>query len=274
MIYRNGKKIGALFRNGNSVSKAFRNGKLVWQKDEPEAKWVKSITVALPQWSSGRKNRVVWESILRSLSRTTSGYFLDVTIKGIGVRLLGAGSNYEGTLGSSTSTNVKITMPSNLTITTDDVHVGQSLSFAAKLPSVTKSPSSKSSSDSYKTRAAYKFANAPFMTGSKLVITYTSASSLQIPNLTVYGNCRGDATNGKPYVAKSTTGKRSSADQTFTITYSGTDYDTIVTQSVPGDKCFACYVQAERTKSIKKAVLTSPASTPKLTLKITSIETY
>ena len=159
MIYRNGKKMGAVFRNGKATSQLFRDGKLVWQKAKPEAKRVKSIKVSLPSW--GTVGRIEWESILRAVPSDINGYYLDVMINGLGARLRGAGGRYAGVLKGNV-----IELPSNMFITTDELYAGMELSFESKLPSVTSEPTYKKSNSSYQSDAFYQFENAPFVNGS------------------------------------------------------------------------------------------------------------
>lgn len=190
MIYRNGKKMGAVFRNGKAISKIFRDGKLVWQKAKPEAKRVKSIKVSLPSW--GTVERIEWESILRAVPSDINGYYLDVTINGLGVRLRGAGGRYAGVLNDNV-----IELPSNMFITTDELYAGMELSFESKLPSITSEPTYKHSNSSYKKDAFYQFENAPFLNGSVFKANVTS-SILKRPTWELKANLTGVNTELAP----------------------------------------------------------------------------
>ena len=232
MIYRNGKKVGAIFRNGQAISKVFRNGNLVWQKDSAEAKRIKSISVTLPEW--GTVKRAEWESVLRALPEGIRGYSLVAVIRGVAVRLLGYGATPAGELAGDT-----ITLPSNLYISSNDVHVGQSVSFVAKVPSVTSEPTYQHSNDSFKSYGFFLFKTAPFLPGSKLTVSLTPQKSSS--SWTIEGSCgqarpEDLATGKNSYVVKTSgsySAPTSSTPEQLTkeVTYSGEDYVKMVTHN-------------------------------------------
>ena len=264
MIYRNGKKIKAIFRNGKSISKIFRNGELVWQKDKPEAKRVKSIRVSLPLW--GTPERIEWESIFRAVPKDISGYYLDVTIKGIGVRLLGAGGRYAGSIDGNT-----IELPSNLLVTTDELYSGLELSFAAKLPSVTREPTLKSSTSSYKSNAFYQFGDAPFVDGSTFKASVkTSAFGFHKMTWSV----KADITGAFTEIAPAVTNKGSATS--ISIEYKDKDFRTMAQYGA--DTWMTCtpsfYVKLSPEGKISKPTLVSPACDLSYRMKIVSVKTY
>ena len=263
MIYRNGKKIKAIFRNGKSISKIFRNGELVWQKDKPEAKRVKSIRVSLPLW--GTPERIEWESIFRAVPKDISGYYLDVTIKGVGVRLRGVGGRYTGSIDGNT-----IELPSNLLVTTDELYSGLELSFAAKLPSVTSEPTLKSSNSSYKSDAFYQFEDAPFVEGSTFKVSVPTASIYKT-TWAVKANITGVYTELSPAVTSN--GNTTSG---ISIEYKDKDFRTMAQYGTSTWMTFnpSFYVKLKRSLKISKPTLVSPACNISHRMKIVSVETY
>jgi hypothetical protein len=263
MIYRNGKKIKAIFRNGKAISKIFRDGKLVWQKAKPEAKRVKSIKVSLPLW--GTVERIEWESILRAVPSDINGYYLDVTINGLGVRLRGAGGRYTGVL----SDNV-IELPSSMFITTDELYAGMELTFDSKLPSVTSEPTYKKSNSSYKKDAFYQFENAPFVNGSVFKANVTG-SVLQKPKWELKANLTGVLTGIAP--ASTITGSiigglwMEYKHKAFeTMARFGTDTWMVLKPSF--------HIKLSPSGKISKPTLVSPACNLTHRMKIISVETY
>lgn len=263
MIYRNGKKMGAVFRNGKATSQLFRDGKLVWQKAKPEAKRVKSIKVSLPLW--GTIERIEWESILRAVPSDINGYYLDVTINGLGVRLRGAGGRHTGVL----SDNI-IELPSNMFITTDELYAGMELTFDSKLPSVTSEPTYKKSNSSYKQDAFYQFENAPFVNGSVFKANVTG-SVLKKTTWTLKANLTGVLPNTAP--ASTLTGSiigglwMEYKYKAFeTMAQFGTDTWMVLKPSF--------YIKLSTAGKISKPTLVSPACNLTHRMKIISVETY
>jgi hypothetical protein len=263
MIYRNGKKIKAIFRNGKAISKIFRNGELIWQKDKPEAKRVKSIRVSLPLW--GTPERIEWESIFRAVPKDISGYYLDVTLKGVGVRLRGAGGRYTGTIDGNI-----IELPSNLLITTDELYSGLELSFEAKLPSVTSEPTYKKSNSSYQSDAFYQFEDAPFVDGSKFEVTIPTARLFKT-TWEVKANITGVNTELAP--AKVSSGNTTSG---IYVEYKDKDFRTMAQYGTATWMTFnpSFYVKLKKAMKITKPTLVSPACHLSHRMKIISVETY
>lgn len=263
MIYRNGKKMGALFLNGKATSQLFRDGKLVWQKAKPEAKRVKSIKVALPEW--GTPERIEWESILRAVPADIRNYYLDAMVKGIGVRLRGYGGQHAGKLSGET-----IVLPDSLEVTTDDVYVGQVVSFVAKLPAVTSTPTYKHSTSSYKKDAFYQFENAPFLNGSVFKADVTG-SVLKRPTWELKADLTGANASLAP--AHTITGTvlgglwMEYKDQAFrTMAKGGTAFWKTLKPSF--------YITLSASGKISNPTLTSPESRLTFKFKIKQIETY
>ena len=273
MIYRNGKKIGAIFRNGKAISKIFRNGKLVWQKAKPETKRVKSITVSIPAW--GTVERVEWESIFRAVPEGISNYYLDVTINGVGVRLRGSGGRYKSILAqSSGGSSLEIAMPENIFLTTDDLYVGQALSFSAKVPAVTSDYTMKSSSSSYRTDATYEFENAPFFPGSSINVELKISRLYASRGLkwTIKGSLiSGTFAEITPSITKSGSGGKSAK-----VVYTGDDYKAMATYEMATWMAVrpSFYITRSTGGTIGKVTLQSPESKLSYKFKITSIETY
>jgi hypothetical protein len=266
MIYRNGKKIKAIFRNGKAISKIFRNGELIWQKDKPEAKRVKSIRVSLPLW--GTPERIEWESILRAVPSDINGYYLDVTINGSGVRLRGAGGRHAGVL----SDNV-IELPSSVFVTTDELYAGMELSFESKLPSVTSEPTYKKSDSSYRIGGRYEFEKAPFVRGSSLRVSlptgFLGGSKVA---WTVYSNLlSADTAKEEPAVTKSGRDK-----STAEVVYSGDDYKAMASFGTATSEAFCPSFHVNRSEGgkIGNVTLKTPACSISLRMKIISVETY
>lgn len=263
MIYRNGKKIGAIFRNGKAIGKIFRNGKLVWQKAKPEAKRVKSIKVSLPLW--GTVERIEWESILRAVPSDINGYYLDVAINGLGVRLRGVGGRYTGVL----SDNV-IELPVNMFITTDELYAGMELSFESKLPSVTSEPTYKKSNSSYQNDAFYQFENAPFVDGSKFEVTIPTARLFKT-TWEVKANITGVNTELSP--AKVSSGNTTSG---VYVEYKDKDFRTMAQYGTGTWMTFnpSFYIKLKKSMKLTKPTLVSPACNLTHRMKIISVETY
>lgn len=269
MIYRNGKKISAIFRNGKAISKIFRDGKLIWQKDKPEAKRVKSIKVSLPSW--GTVERVEWESILRAVPRDINGYYLDVTINGLGVRLRGNGGRYVGEVEGDI-----IHMPDNLFVTTDDLYVGQVLSFSAKTPSVTSSPTNVRRGSTY---AYYEFSDAPFFNGSKFAVTASITGGIATLNRFVSYTLEASLVNSTlanedPSVRSKGSFKRSLS---LSKVYEDDNFEKMATYQtnlfMQLNPSFHFVISSDGSIS-KSATLTSPACDLYHKCKITRIETY
>lgn len=263
MIYRNGKKMGAVFRNGKATSQLFRDGKLVWQKAKPEAKRVKSIKVSLPSW--GTVGRIEWESILRAVPSDINGYYLDVMINGLGARLRGAGGRYAGVLKGNV-----IELPSNMFITTDKLYAGMELSFESKLPSVTSEPTYKHSLDSYRSQAFYQFANAPFLNGS-VFKAYVNGRVLGHPTWELKADLTGANTTVAP--VHTITGRVSGGlmveykDQAFeAMAKGGTAFWQTLKPSF--------YITLSASGTISNPTLVSPACNLTHRMKIISVETY
>ena len=263
MIYRNGKKIKAIFRNGKAISKIFRNGELIWQKAKPEAKRVKSIKVSLPLW--GTVERIEWESILRAVPSDINGYYLDVTINGLGVRLRGAGGRYAGIL----SDNV-IELPSSMFITTDELYAGMELSFESKLPSVTSEPTYKKSNSSYQSDAFYQFEDAPFVDGSKFEVTIPTARLFKT-TWEVKANITGVYTELSPAVTSN--GNTTSG---ISVEYKDKDFRTMAQYGTDTWMTFnpSFYIKLKKSMKLTKPTLVSPACHLSHRMKIISVETY
>lgn len=267
MIYRNGQKIGAVFRNGPAISQGFRNGSLVWQKAKPEAKRVKAITVSLPEW--GTVERVEWESILRAVPDAIRNYYLDALVKGVGIRLRGSGGTNVGTLSGE-----KIVLPDNFIVTTDDVYVGQTVSFVAKVPAVTSDYTRKSSSSSYRTDATYEFENAPFFLGSSLNVELKTSRFIASSGLkwTIKGSLiNGTFAEISPSVTKSGSGGKSAK-----VVYTGDDYKAMATHGIATWMTVrpSFYITRSSGGTIGKVTLQSPESRLSYKFKIKKIETY
>ena len=267
MIYRNGKKIGAIFRNGQSIGKIFRNGKLVWQKDKPASKRVKSIEVSLPMW--GTTERIEWESILRAVPKDIRNYYLDAMIKGIGVRVRGYGGQHVAEISGE-----RIVLPESLEVTTDDLYVGQVVSFVARTPAVTSEPTSKYSSNSYKTSATYVFDDAPFLPGSSLHVEFKMSSILLLSKLKwqVEG-CLNGATmvDVAPAVTKS-----GGAALVADVVYEGDDYKAMASYGTGTWMTLTPSFIVTRNSGgkIGKVTLNTPESRLTYKFKIKKIETY
>ncbi len=270
MIYRNGKKIGAVFRNSKAMSQVFRNGKLVYQKAKPEAKRVKSITVSLPAW--GTVGRVEWESVLRAVPESISNYYLDVAINGVGVRLRGSGGRYKSVMEQGSS--LKINMPDNMFITTDELYVGQVLSFSAKVPSVTSKPTYIFSNNSYALSAFFQFENAPFFNGSKFTCSIGVNQLSGSATYTLNANLSGAFNDVSPAV-KSV----GSFSNTFSLgkEYKDSEFQKMATYGLATWLTLIPSFSMNISKGghiSKAATLTSPACTLSFKYKIISIETY
>lgn len=267
MIYRNGKRIGAIFRNGQSIGKIFRNGKLVWQKDKPVSKRIKSITVALPEW--GTVGRIEWESILRAVTADARNYYLDATIRGVGVRVRGYGGNHVAEMSGE-----RIALPESLKVTTDDLYVGQVVSFVARTPAVTSEPTYKRSNSSYQTSAMYEFATAPFLPGSSICVKFKQSplhASKPI-KWTIKGNLNGvNMADIAPAVTTSGSGGTSAE-----VVYADKDYTAMATYGTGTWLTLnpSFIVTRNAGGLISKVTLQSPESRLTYKFKIKKIETY
>lgn len=268
MIYRNGKKISAIFRNGKAISKIFRDGKLVWQKAKPEAKRVKAIKVSLPSW--GTVERIEWESTLRAVPRDINGYYLDVMINGLGVRLRGNGGRYASEVEGDT-----IYIPDNLFVTTDDLYVGQVLSFSAKTPSVTSSPTRVTKGSTY---VDYEFSDAPFLNGSEFSTTarINSISFINRSQAYTLGASLIDTTMA---AASPSVLSKGSFVRTLALSkvYKDGDFEKMVTNQIAQffvvNPSFRLKISKYASIS-KNATLTAPACDFNYKCKISRIETY
>lgn len=270
MIYRNGKKIGAIFRNGQSIGKIFRNGKLVWQKAKPVTKRVKSITVALPDW--GTPERIEWESILRAVPANIRNFYLDALVNGIGVRLRGYGGQHVGELSGET-----VVLPDSLEVTTDDVYVGQVVSFVAKVPAVTSEPTFKSSSDSFRTSATYEFENAPFFPGSSIRVEQKLPSGLagQLAG-NIKWKIKGSLVNGTFATMSPSVESSGSGGQSAVVVYTGAGYKAMATYGMATWMTVkpSFHITRSSVGKIGKVTLQSPESRLTYKFKIKRIETY
>ena len=269
MIYRNGKKMGAVFRNGKATSQLFRNGKLVWQKAKPVAKRVKSITVSVPAW--GTVERIELESIFRAVPENISNYYLDVTLNGVGVRLRGSGGRYKSIIENApTSSKLEIVVPDNLFLATDDVYVGQSLTFSAKVPSVTSEPTYKNSNSSYKQDAFYQFENAAFVNGS----VFKANVSGSVLSKTTW-ELKANLTGVLPSVAAASTLTGSIIGGLF-MEYKDKAFETMARFGTETWMVLkpSFYIKLSSTGKISEPTLVSPACNFTHSMKIISVETY
>ena len=104
---------------------------------------------------------------LRAIPDSITGYYIDALVAGVGVRLRGGGGRYKAEVKDG-----EIVIPSNLLINDEDVYVGMNVKITAKFPATSKTYTSRSSTDSYRTNATYLFADAPFVEGSSVVLSY------------------------------------------------------------------------------------------------------
>lgn len=262
MIYRNGKKISALFRNGKDIKQAFRNGKLVWQKARPEegTKRVKSITISIPAW--GNVERIYWLSAFRAINEKQIGCYVDALISGVGIRLDGNGGKYKGEVSGR-----EIIFPSNLLVNTEDVYVGMNVKVTAKYPSITQKSSSKSSTRAY-------FHGAALIPASSITLKRNS-----VPALTsirgVRANVYSTLTGSVSPTAKALFKTAKSTKTTYSFKYSSQDIKTMETYrgtSTVFEPSF--YVDFSHDARFKDITLTIPAWTHTFNLKITKITTY
>lgn len=272
MIYRNGKKIGAIFRNGQSIGKIFRNGQLVWQKDNPALKRIKSIAVSIPAW--GTVGRVEWESILRAVSPDVRNSYLDCIVKGVAMRLRGNGGTYKAgmeIISSLTgSAKLVITLPENVDISSDLIAVGQELSFVAKIPAVTHTPTYVYSNNSYTTSAFYQFEGAPFLSGSTFAVKVTARGS---SSYELNADLTGAFTTSSPAVRSTGT---ASYLATVSKEYKDAEFEKMAKYSTSTYKKLlpSFYLSVSGAYSIKQeATLTTPACTLSRKYKILTIET-
>lgn len=267
MIYLNGKKISAIFRNGQSIGKIFRNGELVWQKAKPEAKRVKSISLSLPMW--GTPERIEWESILRAVPKDISNYYLDVMVKGVGVRLRGYGGKHVAELSGEV-----IELPESLEVTAEDVYAGQVVTVIAKVPAVMSEPTYKYSDNSFQTSATYEFADAPFLPGSSLRVELKTSNIVSLPKLNwhIDGCLNGSTMAGiAPAVTKS-----GGASSSVEVVYTGDDYKAMTSYGTDTWMTLtpAFYIKRSSGGKIGKVTLQSPECRLTYKFKIKKIETY
>ena len=273
MIYRNGKKIGAVFRNGKATSQLFRNSKLVWQKGAGEAQRIKSVAVSLPKW--GTVERAKWESVLRALPADIRNYSLVAVIRGVPVRLRGVGVTPTGELDGGT-----ITLPSNIYIDSSDVQVGQAVTFTAKVPAVTSEPTYQHSNDSFQSYGYFMFKTAPFLPGSKLIVKLKPKRSFAVrASWTISASC--GVTTGGSYAVQ-TSGAYSAnlanilPQLTHEVVYSDEDYKKMVTHNTSFWQVMEpnFEIDASGILQIGPVTLESPESELSFKLKIRKIETY
>lgn len=171
MIYSNGKKIGALYINGKKIDKAYQNGKLVWQQKR-EVKRVTEIYLDLPDWPS--MQRLYLESSIKSVGANSSNGYIDFNIAGRNVRARGAGGAFRGELdrhvdySRSGKNTWKLTLPSNLLLTTEDLAIGDKLTLQINAPAVTDEPFYIDSANFSKGFAIFE--ESPFLPNSKLIL--------------------------------------------------------------------------------------------------------
>ena len=262
--------MGAVFLNGKATSQLFRDGKLVWQKDKPVAKRVKSITVALPEW--GTVERIEWESILRAVPADIRNFYLDALVNGIGVRLRGYGGQHVGELSGET-----VVLPDSLEVTTDDVYVGQVVSFVAKVPAVTSEPTLKSSKDSFKTSATYEFENAPFFPGSSIIFTQKLPSGLASGLAgKIKWTIRGSLVSGTFAKISPSVERSGGGGQTAVVAYTGAAYKAMATYGIATWMTVrpSFHITRSGVGKIGNVTLRSPESRLTYKFKIKRIETY
>jgi hypothetical protein len=219
--------------------------------------------------------RAKWESILRAVPEDISNYYLDVTINGIGVRLRGSSGRYSGKVEGA-----RVYIPDNLFVTTDDLNVGQVLSFSAKVPAVTSEPTYQHSNDSFQSYGYFMFKTAPFLPGSKLIVKLTPKRSFAVrASWTISASC--GVTTGGSYAVQ-TSGAYSAnlannlSQLTREVAYSDEDYKKMVTHNTSFwqvmEPNFA--IDASGILQIGPVTLYSPEGEYAYKFKITRIETY
>lgn len=266
MLYKGNDKIGKVYLGDTAIGKIYFGNELVYQKEKPAPKRVKSITVAVPAW--GSTERVWLESISRAVKDTSSGYYLDVTIGGVGFRLLGGGGNRRATLSRGT-----ITLPDNVVISESDVSEGQGLTFSSKMPSITTPATYKYSNDSYTKYAYYEFAGAPFIPNSKIktrVAAKRIASELTLKTK-LHGGTWTETTGIKD-------GAFVTSSMPFTErVYTEEDFVTLSSAGMSYWKELKLTFQIEATNEMRidsVPTLVTPEASHKFTLKVTKIETF
>lgn len=259
-------KIGKVYLGDTAIGKIYLGDELVYQKEKPTPKRVKSITVAVPAW--GSTERVWLESISRAVKDTSNGYYLDVTIGGVGFRLLGGGGNKRATLSGGT-----ITLPDNVVISESDISEGQGLTFSSKIPSTTTPATYKYSTDSYTKHAYYEFAGAPFIPNSKIKIKVAAkriASELTLKTK-LHGGTWAESTGIKDVVFVTSAMLFKERD------YKEEDFITLSSAGMSYWKQLKPTFQVEATNDMRidsAPTLVTPEASHKFTLKVTKIETF
>lgn len=270
MLYMGNEKIGKVYLGDTAIGKIYLGDKLVYQKEKPAPKRVKSVTISLPAW--GNAERVWWESVPRAVKDTSSGYYLDITIGGVGFRLRGKGGSKRATL-SVGSTTAKITLPDNVVITDDKVYSGMSLSLTTKMPSTTTPTTHKNSTDSYTKHAYYEFAGAPFIPNSKIkikVLAKRIASELTLKTK-LHGGTWAESTGIKDVVFVT------SAMLFKERVYKEEDFITLSSAGMSYWKELKPTFQVEATNDMRidsAPTLVTPEATHKFTMKVTKVETF
>lgn len=279
MIYRDGNKISAVYHNGKPISKIFRDGKLVWQKNTLVGKRVKSITVNLPAWKT--MERQYWQAGIWLVGTSTSGYYIDVSVKGRGIRLRGAGGSLRGSISGS-----KFVIPEGAALTTDDISVGSTVQVTIKSPSKTYNASYLAIDGGYR----YVFTSTTAVVdGTKLRIKTTLSGGTSVHGIVVkWGMSLRSMSNNNPDILNNsytnangynivnveltspTVTRDWALTQANVITMLGkvsnisSYYPTAIFQRIGGPSTIASAT----------ASLITPAFTKTLTLPITAIETY
>lgn len=273
MIYRDGNKISAVYHNGKPISKIFRDGKLVWQKNTLVGKRVKSITVRLPAW--GTMEYQYWQAGLWLVGTSTSGYYIDASVKGRGIRLRGAGGSLKGSISGS-----KFVIPEEAALTTDDISVGNTVQVTIKSPSKTYAATVTQSGYN---RLMTFAANTAVVDGSKMRvnITYTTTmnatlrmtwgmSLREVAKIdgTVFSDIRYGGTYGHY-----TTTTQGNQDWTFSQTDILSMLGKVSSVSKYKPQSYSSFNKIATISSYSASLIT-PAFTKTITLPITAIETY
>jgi hypothetical protein len=272
MLYKGNNKIGKVYLGDTSIGKIYLGDELVYQKEKPAPKRVKSVTISLPAW--GNAERVWWESVPRAVKDTSSGYYLDITIGGVGFRLRGKGGSKRATL-SVSSTTAKITLPDNVVITEDKVYSGMSLSLTTKMPPTTSKATYTSSNDSYKKHATFWFDNAPFIPGTKLKGHVTRR---RIGDTATSVTIEASLTGGFPNtpVIKSTHAL-SDGTRFEEKSYNASEFQKLATHGVSYLVTFAplfIFTTNGNATIGKDPTLVTPEATHKFSMKVTKVETF
>lgn len=279
MIYRDGNKISAVYHNGKPISKIFRDGKLVWQKNTLVGKRVKSITVSLPAWKT--MERQYWQAGIWLVGTSTSGYYIDVSIKGRGIRLRGAGGSLRGSISGS-----KFVIPEGAALTTDDISVGSTVLVTIKTPAKTYTGTSSGVDGGYK----YAFTSTTAVVdGTKLRIKTTlSGGTLIHTMIAKWGMSLRSMSNNTPDILNSSftnadgykIGPLELSSPTVTLDWALTQANVITMLGKVSNissyypTAIFQYMAGPSTIASATASLITPAFTKTLTLPITAIETY